>query len=231
VRRDCEPCTEEAWLCFLGEGSGPPLVVYLKGSPFCSVHARPFANSFLDNPIISEDDDPTVDASTSTDRRDSPSSLAGVPAGSITNDGSLTDGGPSGGGVGQEPPASAGRIHDYFTEYEKRFGIGRMKPQPQKQNTARSCLHNNTNYSGSVTEPFPQPVYDEEPRTVANDDVNVEQPTDVAREDLDAVHFSGAELEDESTSQPGQEGDRTKDRNRECWVRPSFHISWRTKQA
>ena len=83
-----------------------------------------------------------------------------------------------------------------------------MKPQPQKQNTARSCLHNNTNYSGSVAEPFPQPACDEEPRTVANDDVNVEQPTDVAREYLDAAHFSGAELEDESTSQPGQEGDR-----------------------
>ena len=121
------------------------------------------ANSFLDNPIIPEDDDPTVDATTSTDRRDSPSSLAGVPAGSITNDvqntqngryqhmmqssedeeegklpgerparwreynlsshdGSLMDGGPSGGGVGQEPPTSAGRIHDIFTKYEKRFG-------------------------------------------------------------------------------------------------------------
>ena len=56
-------------------------------------------NSFLDNPIILDDDesdgerdaaavddgDPTVDATTSTDRRDSPSSLAGVPTGRAAN--------------------------------------------------------------------------------------------------------------------------------------------------
>jgi hypothetical protein len=52
-----------------------------------------------------------------------------------------------------------------------------------------------------VAEPVPQLVCDEKPRTVANDDI--EQPTNVATEDFNAVYFSGAELEDESTSQPG----------------------------
>ena len=69
-------------------------------SPAPVVYTRPFANGFLDSPItldedelddgrdavIANEDGLNVDATTSTDRLDSLSSPAGVPAGSAAND-------------------------------------------------------------------------------------------------------------------------------------------------
>jgi hypothetical protein len=88
-----------------------------------------------------------------------------------------TDERSAGGGRDQEPPASAGQIHNSFAEYEEAFGMGRMRPkgQPQGQKTARSdLLHNNTNNSRSLANSAPQSICDEEQRIAAKDKVGVE---------------------------------------------------------
>jgi len=89
-----------------------------------------------------------------------------------------------GGSVGQARPASAGQIYDLFAEYEKTFSVAQMKPQPQRLKTAHPCLPRHPNCCGSAADLVPQPACDEELRTVTNDDVGVERPTNVVREDV-----------------------------------------------
>ncbi|KIX01211.1 uncharacterized protein Z518_08936 [Rhinocladiella mackenziei CBS 650.93] len=103
-----------------------------------------------------------------------------------------------GSGTGSDTPASVGRIHDVFAEYEETFGLPKSK-----QKVARSTVHDCPE-SGTIAGSLSRPVSHGEPRVSADDDVaKIEQAAEAAGGD--AARLSKREIENGSTSRSRQE--------------------------
>lgn len=125
----------------------------------------------------------------------------------------------SGNDGGIDAPASTGRIHDVFAEYERTFSM----PKGHRR-ARRSALHDCQNRD-MAADSTPRRTRHEEPQAVDDvDATSIEHPVKAVGEGVGPGKSSSKETENESVFVPGRESSQRGDRN-ECFqVSVCFHL-------